>query len=134
MARTIKKNIRQSDIAITGLTRGNDVGLKFTIKTPTALSVARLVIKANKNPLDPDPGIVNKTVTLTPSSDGQIIDSGLVNGIAIILFTLAKTVTDDFTAGQKYFWDIEVFDVSNNANTPRGGTIQFEQRVRTAVG
>jgi len=132
MPRAIKKNIRQSDIALTGLTRGNDVGLKFTLTTPTPLSVARLVIKANIG--DPDPGVVSKIVTATPSADGQIIDSGLVNGIAIVLFTLSKTQTDDFTAGQKYRWDVEVFDVSNNASTPRGGTIEFTQRVRTAVG
>lgn len=131
MAR-IKKNIRQSDIALTGLTRGNDVGLKFTIKTPTALSVARLVIKEKAG--DSDPGVVSKIVTATPSADGQIIDSGMVNGIAVVLFTLSKTQTDDFTAGQKYFWDVEVFDVSNNSSTPRGGTIVFTQRVRTAVG
>jgi len=133
MARTIKKNIRQSDIALTGLTRGNDVGLKFTIKTPVALSAARLVIKANKSDAD-GAALVNKTVTSTPSADGQIIDTGLVNGVAIVLFILPKTVTDDFTADQKYFWDVEVFDGSNNANTPRGGTIEFTQRVRTAVG
>jgi hypothetical protein len=132
MARTIKKNIRQSDIAITGLTRGNDVGLKFTIKTPTALSVARLVFKGKFG--DADPGVVSKVVTPTPSADGQIMDSGLVNGVAVVLFTLSKTQTDDFTAGQKYIWDVEVFDVSSNANTPRGGTIEFTQRVRTAVG
>lgn len=132
MPRVIKKNIRQTDIALTGLTRGNDLGLKFTLKTPTALSVARLVIKANVN--DPDPGVVSKIVTSTPSADGQILDPGLVNGVAIVLFTLAKTVTDDFTADQKYVWDVEVFDVSSNADTPVGGTIQFRQRVRTAVG
>lgn len=132
MSRTIKKNIRQSDIALTGLTRGNDVGIKFTITTPTPLSVARLVIKATLG--DADPGVVSKIVTETPSADGQIIDSGLVNGVAVVLFTISKTQTDDFTAGQRYIWDVEVFDVSNNANTPRGGTIQFEQRVRTAVG
>jgi hypothetical protein len=132
MSSAIKRNIRQRDIALTGLTRGNDLGIKFTIKTPTPLSVARLVIKANKT--DPDPGVASKIVTPTPSADGQIIDSGLVNGVAIVLFTLAKTVTDDFTAGQKYVWDLEVFDESSNANTPRGGTIEFQQRVRTAVG
>lgn len=132
MNRTIKKNIGQSDIALTGLTRGNDIGIKFTLTTPTPLSVARLVIKANLG--DADPGIVSKIVTPTPSADGQIIDSGMVNGIAIVLFTLAKTQTDDFTAGQKYFWDIEVFDESSNASTPRRGTIVFTQRVRTAVG
>jgi hypothetical protein len=132
MNRTIKKNIGQSDIALTGLTRGNDVGIKFTLTTPTALSVARLVIKANLG--DADPGVISKIVTATPSADGQIIDSGMVNGIAIVLFTLAKTDTDNFTAGQKYFWDIEVFDESSNASTPRRGTIVFTQRVRTAVG
>jgi predicted RecA/RadA family phage recombinase len=129
---TIKKNVRQRDIAITGVTRGNDVGFKFTIKTPTALSAAKFVVKATL--ADPDPGVVNKTVTATPSAGGQIIDSGAVNGIAVVLFNLIKTETDDFTAGQKYFWDVEVFDGSNNANTPRGGTIEFTQRVRTAVG
>src|SRR5262245_41717585 len=98
MSRAIKKNIRQSDIALTGLTRGNDVGIKFTLTTPTALSVARLVIKANL--ADPDPGVVSKIVTATPSADGQVIDSGLVNGVAVILFTISKTQTDDFTAGQ----------------------------------
>jgi hypothetical protein len=132
MSRSIKKNIRQSDIALTGLTRGNDIGVKFTLTTPTALSVARLVIKTKTS--DADPGIVSKVVTLNPSSDGQILDSGLANGVAVILFTLAKTDTDNFTAGQKYVWDVEVFDVSNNANTPRGGTIEFTERVRTAVG
>src|SRR5262245_21171830 len=105
MSRTIKKNIRQSDIALSGLTRGNDVGIKFTLTTPTALSTARFVVKAQKT--DPDPGVVNKTVTATPSADGQIIDSGAVNGVAVVLFTIPKTQTDDFTAGQKYFWDVE---------------------------
>src|SRR5262245_35443096 len=132
MARTIKKNIRQTNIALSGLTRGNDVGIKFTLKTPTALSVARLVIKAAIT--DPDPGLASKIVTATPSADGQIIDSGMVNGTAIVLFTLAKTLTDGFTAGQKYVWDLEVFDVSSNASTPLGGTVEFTQRVRTAVG
>jgi hypothetical protein len=132
MSRTIKKNIRQRDIALTGLTRGNDVGIEFTLTTPTPLSVARLVIKAKAT--DPDPGVVNKIVTPTPSADGQIIDSGQVNGVAVVLFTLAKTLTDDFVAGQRYVWDLEVFDVSNNASTPLGGTIEFTQRVRTAVG
>jgi len=132
MPRTIKKNIRQSDIALTGLTRGNDVGIKFNLTTPTALSVARLVIKAKTS--DPDPGVVSKIVTPTPSADGQIIDSGMVNGVAIVLFTLAKTNTDDFTAGKKYVWDVEVFDESSNGTTPIGGTIQFRERVRTAVG
>lgn len=132
MPRTIKKNIRQSDIALTGLTRGNDVGIKFTLTTPTALSVARLVFKGKFG--DADPGVISKIVTPTPSADGQIIDSGLVNGIAIVLFTLAKTDTDNFTAGQKYIWDVEVFDESSNASTPRGGTVEFTERVRTAVG
>jgi len=132
MARTIKKNIGQSDIALTGLTRGNDFGIKFTLTTPTPLSVARLVIKAKFT--DADPGVVSKIVTPTPSGDGQIIDSGMVNGVAVVLFTLAKTVTDDFVAGQKYFWDVEVFDESSNASTPVRGTIVFTQRVRTAVG
>jgi hypothetical protein len=132
MSRTIKKNIRQSDIALTGLTRGNDVGIKFTLTTPTPLSVARLVIKAKVT--DADPGVVSKIVTPTPSADGQIIDSGMVNGVAVVLFTLAKTNTDDFVADQKYVWDVEVFDESSNASTPVGGTIVFTQRVRTAVG
>jgi hypothetical protein len=133
MPKTIKKNIRRNDIALTGLTRGNDIGLKFILTTPTPLSVGRLVIKANI--ADPDgSALVNKIVTSAPSADGQILDPGMVNGVAIVLFTLPKTVTDDFTAGQKYFWDVEVFDVSNNANTPRSGTIEFTQRVRTAVG
>jgi len=132
MSRTIKKNIRQPDIALSGLTRGNDVGIKFNVKTPTPISTARFVAKAQKN--DADPGVVNKVVTAAPSADGQIIDPGAVNGVAVILFTISKTQTDDFTAGQKYFWDVEVFDVSSNANTPRAGTIVFDQRVRTAVG
>jgi predicted RecA/RadA family phage recombinase len=132
MARTIKKQVRQSDIALTGLTRGNDVGLKFTITTPTALSLARLVIKAKVG--DADPGVITKIVTPTPGVDGQIIDPGLVSGAAVVLFVLAKTDTDNFVAGQKYVWDVEVFDVSNNASTPVGGTIQFVERVRTAVG
>jgi predicted RecA/RadA family phage recombinase len=133
MARTIKKVIRKSDIALSGLTRGNDIALKFTITTPTALSAAKLVIKANKSDADGS-ALANKVVTLTPNADGQILDSGLANGVAIVLFVLPKTLTDDFTADQTYFWDVEVFDVSNNANTPRGGTIVFTQRVRTAVG
>src|SRR5262245_18456447 len=121
MPRAIKKNIRQSDIALMGLTRGNDVGVKFILTTPTPLSVARLVIKEKIT--DADPGVVSKIVTATPSADGQIIDSGQVNGIAIVLFTLAKNQTDDFVADKEYRWDVEVFDVSNNSNTPRGGTI-----------
>jgi hypothetical protein len=124
------------DLALSGLTRGSDIGLRFTIKTPSGLSAAKLVIKAVINPV-PDPDIdalINKTVTPTPSSDGQIIDPGAVNGIAIVMFMLAKGDTQDFTADQKYFWDIEVFDVTNNASTPRRGTIQFTQRVRTAIG
>src|SRR5262245_16885369 len=129
MPRAIKKNIRQSDIALSGLTRGNDVGIKFTLTTPTPLSVGRLVIKAKTS--DADPGVVSKIVTPTPSADGQIIDSGMVNGVAIVLFTISKTQTDDFTAGQKYVWDLEVFDESNNATTPLGGTVVFTQRVRT---
>lgn len=132
MSKTIKKNIRQSDIALTGLTRGNDFGLKFTLKTPTALSLARLVIKEKIG--DADPGIVSKVVTASPSADGQIIDDGMVNGVAIVLFTVSKTQTDDFTAGKRYRWDVEVFDVSSNSNTPRGGTVEFTERVRTAVG
>jgi hypothetical protein len=132
MSRTIKKNIRQSDIALTGLTRGNDLGFKFTLKTPTELSSARLVFKEKFE--DPDPGVVSKFVTPAPSADGQIIDSGMVNGMAVVLFTISKTQTDDFTAGKKYRWDVEVFDGSNNSNTPRGGTIVFTERVRTAVG
>jgi len=132
MPRSIRKNIRQSDIALTGLTRGNDLGMKFTITTPTAISVARLVFKGKFG--DADPGVVSKVVTATPSADGQIMDPGLVNGVAIILFTLSKTQTDDFVAGKKYVWDLEVFDVSSNANTPRGGTVEFTERARTAVG
>jgi hypothetical protein len=132
MPKTIKKTIRRNDIALSGLTRGNDVGIKFTLTTPTALSVARLVFKGKFG--DADPGVVSKIVTATPSADGQIIDSGLVNGIAVVLFTLAKTETEDFVAGQDYIWDLEVFDVSNNSDTPRGGTVKFTERVRTAVG
>jgi hypothetical protein len=132
MPRTVKKNIRQDDIALTGLTRGNDIGIKFTVTTPTAISVARLVFKAKFT--DADPGVISKIVTATPSADGQIMDPGLVNGVAIILFTLSKTQTDDFVAGKKYRWDLEVFDVSNNSNTPRGGTAVFTERVRTTVG
>src|SRR5262245_45664730 len=98
MPRSIRKNIRQSDIALTGLTRGNDLGMKFTITTPTAISVARLVFKGKFG--DADPGVVSKVVTATPSADGQIMDPGLVNGVAIILFTLSKTQTDDFVAGK----------------------------------
>jgi hypothetical protein len=132
MARAIKKIIRQSDIALSGLTRGNDLGLKFTIKTPTELSVGRLVFKGKF--ADADPGVVSMIITATPSSDGQILDSGMVNGVAVLLFTLSKTQTDDFVAGKKYLWDLEVFDVSNNSNTPRGGTAEFTERVRTTVG
>jgi hypothetical protein len=132
MSRSIKKIIRQSDIALTGLTRGNDVGLKFTLTTPTALSAARLVFKEKTG--DSDPGVVSKFVTTAPSADGQILDTGLVNGVAVVLFTVSKTQTDDFVAGKKYVWDVEVFDVSNNSNTPRGGTVVFTERVRTAVG
>jgi predicted RecA/RadA family phage recombinase len=133
MSRTIKKKIGQDPLALSGVTRGNDIGFRFTIKTPTALSAAKLAVKADLD--DPDgSAVVNKTVTPTPSSDGQIIDPGTVNGIAIVMFVLAKTETEDFTAGQKYFWDIEVFDVTNNSSTPRDGTIQFKQRVRTAIG
>jgi hypothetical protein len=132
MARTIMKQIRQSDIALTELTRGNDIGFRFQITTPTALSVARLVFKVKKG--DADPGVVSKVVTGAPSSDGQIIDPGLVSGVAVVLFTLSKTETDNFVAGERYVWDCEVFDVSNNASTARAGTVQFTERVRTALG
>jgi hypothetical protein len=132
MSSAINKRVRQRDLAITGVTRGNDIGFKFTLATPTALIVARFVVKANFG--DADPGVVSKTITTTPSSDGQILDTGQTTGVAIMLFNLTKTETDDFTAGQIYVWDIEVFDGSNNSATPRGGTIEFTQRVRTAIG
>jgi hypothetical protein len=135
MSRVIKKTIRQPDIALSGLTKGNDIGLKFTLTTPTPLSVARLVVKERFGDSEPDiDALINKIVTASPSADGMILDPGTVNGIAVVMFILLKSETNDFTANQKYVWDVEVFDVSNNSNTPRGGTVQFNPRVRTAIG
>ena len=73
-------------------------------------------------------GCLSRTLSTSSSTTFR------VNGVAIILFTLSKANTALFTADKRYEWDVEVFDVLNNANTPRGGTIQFTERVRIATG
>ena len=118
---------------LTGLTRGNDVTLKFTIATSRDLASARFIAKRKAKDLDAA-AVVNKLITTSLTADGQITDAGGVDDSATAQFILTRNETDDFLAGKAYQWELEVSDEDGNFTTPKGGTITFQERVRIAVG
>lgn len=125
---------RRTDI--TGLTRGNDATLTFTISTPLALATAKWVAKrATKilGVLTPTGSeIITKVVTTSLTGDGQITAAGPPN--AEVKIILSKTNTALFSATSDYLWDLEVFDGTGKATTPIGGQVVINERVRTATG
>jgi hypothetical protein len=118
---------------ITGITRGNDVDLKFIITTSRAIVRARLVAKRQITDGDGS-AVIDKQVTPTATGNGQIIQQGGAGAPAIIVFTLTKIETQSIQAEADHVYDMEGFDLGNMAMTSVGGKIRMAERVRTAIG
>jgi|SRR5262245_13729228 len=118
---------------ITGIFRGNDLGLKFTITTSRAIPRARFTAK--RKPEDSDAGaLFSKQITTTLSADGQITQQGGSGSPAIMTFTFTKTETANALADVEYKFDLEVFDASNVSTMVFSDVIIFGPRVRTSLG
>jgi hypothetical protein len=118
---------------ITTLTRGNDVTLKFTVKTTVDLTSAKFTIKRKFSNED-SAAAVAKLVTTSLTADGQITDVGGADDLALVQIILSKTDTNAVQAKLDYVWDLEVFDATVKATTPVGGKIIMHERVRKATG
>jgi hypothetical protein len=118
---------------ITTLTRGNDVVLKFTVKTTVDLASAKFTVKRSFLNAD-SVAAVAKVVTVNLTADGQITDVGGADDLAMVQIILAKADTAAIQADLDYVWDLEVFDATVKATTPVGGRIFMHERVRKLMG
>lgn len=105
----------------------------------------------NVNPIDPlvkawitikatraatDPGLVQKVITTTMTSSGQIGQDGSAaqgNGIASVYFPLSKTDTALLGPFTTYWYDIQVLTASGYLYTPEVGRLEFGRGVTDAT-
>ena len=95
-----------------------------------ALTKAYLTVKAN--PVDADPGVLQKTITTVLTASGQITDTGAGDTIAAVLFILASADTTLLTEGSLYYWSIKTITASGNYETPRD-TFTVTEGVTAAI-
>lgn len=114
---------------ITKVTRGSDVTIEFSITSALPITQARFIVKTAPKK-DDSAALIDKTVTTTLTSSGQITGAGPY--LVAVILTQADTAA--CKAGVNYAYDLEVFDASDKATTPVGGTFILEQRVRIATG
>ena len=118
---------------ITGIFRGNDLSLKFTLTTSRAIPRARFTAKRKFEDGDGF-SLFSKQITTTLSADGQITAQGGSGAPAVMTFTFTKTETATALANIEYFFDLEVFDGSNISSICLSDVIIFGPRVRTSLG
>lgn len=115
------------------LTRGNDVVLKFPVRTAIDLALAKFTVKRKFSNED-SVAAVAKLVTVNLTADGQITDVGGADDLAMVQIILAKADTAAIQADLDYVWDLEVFDATSKATMPIGGKIVMAERVRKLTG
>lgn len=118
---------------ITTLTRGNDVVIKFPVRTAIDLALAKFTVKRKFSNED-SVAAVAKLVTTALTADGQITDVGGADDLAMVQIIMAKADTNAIQADLDYVWDLEVFDATSKSTTPIGGIIRMNERVRKLTG
>lgn len=132
--------------AITGYVSGNDFRITrntvSNIPAGTTLSKAYLTIKTNLG--DPDPGLVQLSITTALTSAGQITDNGSGGGsnpvgTGALFFVLSKAQTLALGFNRVLNYDILlIFSDGTDAtfelgDTTKGGGILFRQGVTLAT-
>jgi hypothetical protein len=102
---------------------------------PAEDAIAKAYLTVKGTATDADPGLFQKTITATDvAGQGQITDTGLVTGVAVLFFRLLTTETALLVPGTTYYYDVSVILASGAAPiTPIKGTIVAIQGVTAAV-
>ncbi|HXI14820.1 MAG TPA: hypothetical protein VNM48_00515 [Chloroflexota bacterium] len=82
-----------------------------------ALTKAYLTVKTD--PQDPDPGVIQKTITAVLDASGQITDTGAGDTQAAVLFIVTNVDTSLLVEGTLYYWDIKAITAGGNYPTAR---------------
>ena len=110
-------------------TIGDDQPVDFTFTSwpsPQVLSKAYFTIKESLDDADAD-ALIQKEITSTASSQGQITTTGSSGGTAIGYFIITKDDYGDIVPGRDYYFDIQPINDSGSLYTPIAGWITFKQ-------
>ena len=107
------------------------------IRTVTGVPVGTAMVKAwltiKRDPVETDPGLLQKVVSTTPVLNvGQITNDGGSGGVGSLIFGLTKN--DTLTLGPGiFYYDIQVLTGTGKIYTYEWGQIALKQRVTAAL-
>ena len=92
-----------------GLMRHNHFPIRVMVTDiPTGLTLANAWLTVKVNESDADPGLFQLAITTTPTSQGQITDTGATDRIGEVFFTPTPTQINTMTAGRTYYGDVKL--------------------------
>lgn len=112
-----------------GVTRGDIFPWRRRFRSLGGLSVTKARLTFKDDLVDADPGILQKTITTTPSADGQVEDTGASSGIASIRFDMTATNTLLFTANLHYLYDLQLTMSDGQVLTQLSGHAVWQEQV-----
>ena len=113
-------------------TEARSIRRRVPITSGALVSKAWLTIK--NSPSDSDPGVLQKTITNTPSADGHIEETGSSGKLfATLRFDLSSSDTALLTANLVYYYDIKIRFVSGNVEVIEYGMFSPEQPITQAT-
>ena len=98
----------------------------------STVATAYLTIKKSEKQSDAA-AIVQKPITITQTSNGQITDALSNGGSIAMFFDLSKTDTAKFKAGVEYVYDIQIVLSGGEVHTMEVGTITWINGVTAAT-
>jgi hypothetical protein len=92
---------------------------------------AYMTWKVNRS--DADPGVLQKTVTVTNSAGvGQIVDDGSTDGVALVRFDITAAQSAALSP-QDYQWDIKIKTAGTALAYAAGGIWHFWQNTTDSI-
>ena len=117
----------KTNVSITNLVIGDSKRIKRTYTgLPTGSTVSTAYFTAKRRETQADAAaVVQKTITVTAGSSGQVTTADTTDGEIALYFDLTATETEGFTAGVSYAYDIEVVLSGGEKHTMEKGSMTW---------
>lgn len=124
----------KTGVQITALVIGDTKRITRTYTDlPTGSTVATAYLTVKKRDTFADAAaVVQKSITTSATSSGQITDAVTTGGSIAMYFDLSKTETANFVAGIAYVYDVQVILSGGEVHTMEKGTMTWVRSITDA--
>jgi hypothetical protein len=124
----------KTNVQITNLVIGDTKRITRTytdLPTGSTITTAYMTVKKRDTFADAA-AVVQKSITATVSSAGQVTDATTTGGSIAMYFNMSKTETANFVAGIAYVYDIQVVLSGGEVHTMERGTMTWIRSITDA--